>query len=93
MSTAGDPTFKLNINVTYPAAAIQLPFSDPAAVRTGAVIVTNAAGTPLNGSTSVASSGLGFVTFAFTPSPPLIIGGEPFLTPADAGGHDSINSM
>ncbi|CAL8462737.1 g2270 [Coccomyxa elongata] len=74
MSTAGDPTFKLYVNVTYPAAAIQLPFSDPAAVRTGAVTVTNAAGTPLNGTTSVASSGPGFVTFAFTPSPPLIIG-------------------
>ncbi|BDA50833.1 hypothetical protein COCOBI_17-0510 [Coccomyxa sp. Obi] len=73
-STVADPSFHLYVNVTYPAAAIQLPFSDPAAVQTGAVTVTDASGTPLNGSTSVASSGPGFVTYAFTPSPPLPVG-------------------
>ncbi|BDA50834.1 hypothetical protein COCOBI_17-0520 [Coccomyxa sp. Obi] len=78
MSTVGGPTFKLYVNVTYPAAAIQLPFSDPAAVRTGAVTVTKAPGTPLNGSTSVASSGPSFVTFTFTPSPALPMGAYSF---------------
>lgn len=80
MSTAGDPAFKLYVNVTYPAAAVQLPFSDPAAVRTGAVTVTKAPGTPLTGSTSIAISGPGFATFTFTPLPPLPIGGEQFTT-------------
>ncbi|EIE26176.1 hypothetical protein COCSUDRAFT_61164 [Coccomyxa subellipsoidea C-169] len=74
-STAGNTAFKLFINVTYAAAAIQLPFSDPAVVQTGAVTVTNAAnGSPLNGATSVASSGPGFVTYSFAPSPPLPTG-------------------
>ncbi len=90
MSAAGDPSFKLYVNITYPAAAIQLPFSDPIVMQTGAVTVTKAPGTPLNGSASVANSGPGFVTFAFAPSPPLSIGGVCNI-PASAGGHDHIN--
>lgn len=76
-STAGDSSFKLFINVTYAAASIQLPFSDPAVVQTGTVAVTNTAdGSPLNGATSIASFGPGFVTYGFTPSSPVSAGGE-----------------
>ncbi|KAK9907301.1 hypothetical protein WJX75_001041 [Coccomyxa subellipsoidea] len=74
-STAGDSSFKLFINVTYAAASIQLPFSDPAVVQTGTVAVTNTAdGSPLNGTTSIASFGPGFVTYGFTPSSPVSAG-------------------
>lgn len=77
--TAGDSTLKIFINVTYTAASIQLPFSNPTAVQTGTVSLT-ANNSPLAGSSSVASSGSGFVTFAFTPSTPLQSGSEPLYS-------------
>ena len=57
MTTSGDSTFTLTVNLTYPAAAVQLPFSDPAAVANGTVQITSTANSPqpVNGSVTVSS--------------------------------------
>ena len=57
-TTSGDSTFTLTVNLTYPAAAVQLPFSDPAAVANGTVQITSSANSPqpVNGSVTVSCS-------------------------------------
>ena len=58
MTTSGDSTFTITVNLTYPAAAVQLPFSDPAAVANGTVQITSNATSPqpVNGSVTVSST-------------------------------------
>ncbi len=57
-ATSGDSTFTITVNLTYPAAAVQLPFSDPAAVANGTVQITSNASSPqpMNGSVTVSSA-------------------------------------
>ena len=61
---------------TYPAAALQLPFSDPGAVQLGDVDADPGHPTTpeVPGTVIVAAYGPGYVTFQFSPSQPFPVG-------------------
>jgi hypothetical protein len=63
----GDPFFTVFINVTYAAAALQLPFSDPSTMASGSVTVSNGTQT-VPGDTLVADFGPGYIEYIFVPA-------------------------
>ena len=74
-TTYGDPTFAVIVNVTYPAAALQQPFSDPGAVQVGEVSLTLASNdSAVPGTATVVDSGPGYVTWQFSASQPFPLG-------------------
>ena len=75
MTTAGNTSFTITINITYTPAALQLPFSDPAGALQGtATLQSTIGGGSFPGSAAILASGPGFVTYKFTPMQPLTIG-------------------
>ena len=72
---AGDSTFAVTVNVTFPPGALAQPFSDPGAAARGSVTLKNSAdGSAVPGTANVSASGPGYVTFSFYPSQPLALG-------------------
>ena len=71
----GQHTFYVTVSVTYTAAALQLPFSDPAGALLGTVTLRSTlSGASFPGSATVVAYGPGFVTYNFYPAQPLPIG-------------------
>lgn len=71
----GNTSFYVTINVTYTAAALQLPFSDPAGALQGTVTLhSTISGANTPGSATLVAYGAGFVTYYFYPTQPLAIG-------------------
>ncbi|CAL5223131.1 g5596 [Coccomyxa viridis] len=75
-TTPSGAPYTLLVNVTYSTAAVQLPFSDPAAVSQGILQVATGSTSPqiLKGTATVTSTGPGVVTYSFTPDQPLATG-------------------